>query len=243
MVQAVLFDFGQTLVDSADGFRTAEKDAETKIFQNLDLLSWPEFLSRYRELRRELHLRSNFSRLALWQAVYARFDRTPDTAFLLHLEQEYWGTVKAMTQPFPEARGVLERLVSRYRLGMVTNTQGQAYTAEHRLALFPELERFFQVVVVAGEGDVPPKPHPEPFHLCLGQLGVPAEEAVFVGDDYPIDIRGAQEVGLNPIWLQHRTVTRNWPPVETSVPIITSLEELPQVLTTFEGASQGASLQ
>jgi HAD superfamily hydrolase (TIGR01549 family) len=243
MIQAVLFDFGQTLVDSADGFRTAEKDAETKIFQDLDLSSWPEFLSRYRELRQELHLHSNLSRLALWQAVYAHFDRTPDVAFLLQAEREYWETVKSMTQPFPEAREVLEQLISRYRLGMITNTQGQAHAAEHRLALFPELERFFQVVVVAGEGEMPPKPDPGPFHLCLGQLGVPAQEAVFVGDDWRIDIRGAQEVGLKPIWLQHRTVTRNWPPVETSVPIITSLEELPQILSTFEGASQGAPLQ
>jgi HAD superfamily hydrolase (TIGR01549 family) len=233
MIQAVLFDFGQTLVDSADGFRTAEKDAETRIFQDLDLPSWPEFLSHYRELRRELHLRSNFSRLALWQAAYAHFDRASDTLFLLQMERDYWETVRSMTRPFPEACGVLERLVSRLRLGMVTNTQGQAYTAEHRLALFPELERFFQVVVVAGEGEVPPKPDPEPFRLCLEQLGVPAEEAVFVGDDWWIDIRGAQEVGLRPIWLQHRSVTRNWPPVETLAPIITSLEELPEILLTF----------
>ena len=33
MIKAVIFDFGQTLVNSADGFRTAEKQAQDKLFK------------------------------------------------------------------------------------------------------------------------------------------------------------------------------------------------------------------
>ena len=32
MIEVILFDFGQTLVDSSEGFRTAERDAQSKIF-------------------------------------------------------------------------------------------------------------------------------------------------------------------------------------------------------------------
>ena len=36
MVKAVIFDFGQTLVDSADGFRAAEREAQDRIFAALE---------------------------------------------------------------------------------------------------------------------------------------------------------------------------------------------------------------
>lgn len=226
MIEAILFDFGQTLADSADGFRTAEKEAESKIFKDLGVESWPEFLAHYRRLRREFHARSLFSRTALWRAVYLLYGREPDPELLSQMEREYWETVKSRTRPFPEARAVLERLAFEYRLAMITNTQGMRGSGEHRLAMFPELERFFQVIIVAGEGGVPPKPHPAPFLLCLEKLGLAPDEAVYVGDDWRIDICGARDVGIQPVWLQHHSVSRRWPSMETSVPIITSLEEL-----------------
>jgi HAD superfamily hydrolase (TIGR01549 family) len=230
MVEAVLFDFGQTLVDSAQGFRKAEKKAEMEIFEDLGVGSWEEFLSSYRRFRQELHARSNFSRRALWQQVYRHYDRAADPGHLLKMERDYWEMVRSKTRLFPETEAVLERLVTEYRLAMITNTQGQEGWGKHRLSLFPELERFFEVVIVAGEAGVPPKPNPEPFLMCLQRLGIGPHEAVYVGDDWRIDMCGAQAVGIQPVWLQHHSVTRKWPAVETAVPIIISLEQLPAVV-------------
>lgn len=223
MTKAVIFDFGQTLVDSADGFRGAEKEAETMIFERLGLGSWPEFLSNYRRVREEFHANSNFSRKALWQEVYLHYNREPGLEFLLQAERDYWETVKSRTRLFPETKMVLEQLASEYRLALITNTQGQETSEEHRLTRFPELEGFFEVIVVAGEAGVPAKPNHEPFLLCLERLGVGLSEAIYVGDDWRIDICGAKEVGIQPVWLQHHSVSRKWPLVETSVPVITSL--------------------
>ena len=47
-----------------------------------------------------------------------------------------------------------------------------------------------------------------------------------MGDDYRIDICGARDAGLYPVWLKHYSVRRNWPQVQTSVPVITSLNQL-----------------
>jgi len=230
MVKAILFDFGQTLVDSAEGFRKAEKEAETIIFNDLRTESWPAFLEEYRRYRKDFHARSNFSRRALWQQVYSHYDREPDLGRLLKMERDYWETVTSKTRPFPETLTVLEGLASDYRLALITNTQGQASVGEHRLSLYPELERFFEVVIVAGEAGVPPKPSPEPFLMCLQRLGIDPQEAVYVGDDWRIDMCGAREVGIQPVWLQHYLVTRKWPAVEIVVPIISSLEQLPTVV-------------
>jgi HAD superfamily hydrolase (TIGR01549 family) len=226
MIKAVIFDFGQTLVDSATGFRTAEKEAQDKLFTNLGLTVAEDFLAIYRRLRKEFHDRSNFSRNSLWQEVFYYYCVAVDTDLLVRWETEYWETVKNHTALFPEAKAVLDALRARYEIALITNTQGQKTTGAHRISLYPELENFFKTIIVAGEGGTPTKPDPEPFHQCLDKLGILPAEAVYIGDDWRIDICGARDAGLHAIWLKHHSVRRNWPQVEDSVPVITSLEEL-----------------
>jgi len=226
MLKAVIFDFGQTLVDSADGFRTAENEAQFKLFSNLGLTIRHEFLANYRKLRKAFHERSNFSRKSLWQEVYHYYCLSPDIDFIEKWENEYWETVKSHSKLFPEAEQVLEALSSRYDVALITNTQGQIRIGTHRISQFPELEKYFKVIIVAGEEGIPPKPDPKPFQLCLDELSIEASEAIYIGDDYRIDICGAKDAGLHPIWLKHYSVKRNWPDVKTNVPIITRLDEL-----------------
>lgn len=242
MIKAILFDFGQTLVDSADAFRAAEKEAKERLFSLLDTgsdgLSWEIFLTHYRAIRKEFHQKSNFSRPAIWQAVYQVFNHKPDPHQFDTWEKAYWTMVGSRTQLFPETLAVLEKLSQKYQLSLITNTQGQKSEGRHRLALFPQLEQFFQIIIVAGESGIPPKPDPEPFRLCLEQLNILPHQAVFIGDDWRIDICGAKEAGIQPIWLQHHSVKRNWPDVETAAPIITRLDELPDAIDNLPKPSK-----
>ena len=230
MIKALIFDFGQTLVDSADGFRAAEQEAKDAIFLQLGSASkgpsWEEFLPMYRKIRKQFHEKSCFSRAAIWQEVYRQFNCDPNLSLIEKWENRYWEQVKALTRPFEETVQVLEKLSRRYQLGMITNTQGQKTAGKHRIALFPQLEQYFKVIIVAGESGIPPKPDPEPFRLCIAKLDVLPHEAVMVGDDWRIDIGGAENARIQPVWLRHETVRRNWPDVETTVPIITRLDQL-----------------
>lgn len=235
MIRAIIFDFGQTLVDSADGFRTAEKEAQKKLCGHL----FPDktaddareiFLPVYRRMRKSFHERSEFSRAVLWRALFDEFSVPPDPAVVERWETDYWARVKSMTTPFPETLAVLALLSENYLLSLITNTQGQRAAGNHRIALFPDLETYFHTIVVAGESGVPPKPHPAAFRACLEKMGLAPGEAVFVGDDYRIDIGGARDAGLHPVWIQHRTVQRNWPAVETDVPVITALDQLARIV-------------
>lgn len=230
MIKAVIFDFGQTLVDSADGFRKAEKEAQDKLFKNLSLSDRENFLSVYRRLRKEFHERSEFSRRSLFNEVYYYYCLAADEKQLERWETEYWETVKAHTKIFPETEAVLTTLNAHYSVALITNTQGQRMSKAHRIGLFPELGKFFKVIVVAGEGEIPAKPDPEPFHRCLAKLGIAPAEAVYVGDDYRIDICGAQAVGMHAVWIQHHSVNRSWPKEETTVPIVTGLDQLLDVV-------------
>ena len=230
MIKAVLFDFGQTLVDSSAGFKLAEKTAQEKIFHHLGVSQRDGFMAHYRRIRKEHHASSNFSRPAMWNELYYYYCAASDTAKLLEWETQYWETVKANTVPFPETMAVLKELSKSCKLGLISNTQGQKSSGAHRLALFPQIEHYFSAIIISGEGGIPPKPHGEPFDLCLSELGVSPAEAVHVGDDWRIDVCGAKDAGIHPVWLKHYSVRRNWPQVQTDAPIIDSLDKLPDIV-------------
>lgn len=40
MIKVVLFDFSQTLADTAEGFRLAEEEAQTRLFADLENDYW-----------------------------------------------------------------------------------------------------------------------------------------------------------------------------------------------------------
>lgn len=244
MIKAILFDFGQTLVDSSDGFKQAE--AETKVSICSELFPSPDdetqstFLEVYRRIRKDFHDRSVFSRPAIWEQVYRHFDQSYDLWELEEKESRYWETVKQHTRPFPETIAVLEQLTDAYRVALITNTQGQKIIGTHRIGLFPDIERFFDMIVVAGEAGMPAKPDAVPFHFCLKKLGINPAQALYVGDDWRIDIRGAHDAGLQPVWLKHHSVHRNWPNIDLledqpKVPVITGLDQLPSLVESFNG--------
>ena len=229
MVKAVIFDFGQTLVDSADGFRAAEREAQDKIFAALEGVERDRFMAVYRRVRKAHHERSRLSRREIWRSVCGALQRSIDEPRLVAWEGEYWMRVNALTRVFPEAPSTLEALRATHRLALISNTQGQASGDGHRLSAFPDLERAFECIVIAGEDGIPAKPDAEPFLRCLRQMKLAPGECFYVGDDYRFDVCGSRDVGMRPVWLKHRSVRRNWPDVDTDVPVITSLGELPDL--------------
>jgi len=234
MIKAILFDFGQTLVNSADGFKQAEKAAQrwirSELFGSGEGLQPQIFIDAYRRIRKEFHDQSTFSRPAIWAQVFHHFSRSPDPVRFEKKEYQYWETVKAHTRPFPETLPILQQLAESYPLALITNTQGQKETGTHRISLFPEVERFFKTIIVAGESGIPAKPDKSPFLSGVEALGVEPGQAIYVGDDWRIDIQGSQASGLHPVWLKHHLVHRNWPKVDSIVPVITGLDQLPELI-------------
>ena len=232
MVKAVIFDFGQTLVDSADGFRTAEREAQDRLFAALEGVERDRFMEVYRRVRKAHHERSRLSRREIWRSVCDALEQSIDERRLVAWEGEYWERVNALTRVFPEAVTTLDALRETHRLALISNTQGQEDGGGHRLSAFPDLERRFECIVIAGENGIPAKPDAEPFLRCLRQMKLDPGDCFYVGDDYRFDVCGARDVGMRPVWLKHRSVRRTWPDVDTDVPVITSLDELPRHCAT-----------
>ncbi len=123
------------------------------------------------------------------------------------------------------APSVLEKLHGRYKLGIVSN-----YAIPE--CIFKLLERdgltgLFDVVIVSGAVNKR-KPRPEIFQKALAQLGVKAENTVFVGDTVDADVQGPRNVGMKTIYIERRVQKEieHTPPDE----IIKDLRQLPAAL-------------
>ena len=245
MIKAIVFDYGQTLVDASAGFRMAERQARETLAALLPVAD-DSFTQHYREVRSRFHAASNFSRVDMWQQALARYAVPIDAGRLEAMEREYWHLVRRHTRLFPEVLPVLHELSKRYRLAIISNTQGErpseaevsesghpthsnaVHTSEHRLFAHTDLSELFEYIIIAGENGIPAKPHPEPFLLCLREMGLRPEEMLYIGDDWHKDLLGAGGCGIRALWLQHHAVTRNWPVDAAShnATVITSLEPL-----------------
>ena len=158
MIKAVIFDFGQTLVDSATGFRKAEKDAQAKIFSNLGLSLREDFLKNYRRFRKELHEQSVFSRMTLWKKVYFYYSQESDLSLLETWEREYWMTVRAHTTLFPKSRAGFKIPGRKIQGRPYHQHPGSTGIRDPSHAHVPGTGAVFEIVIVAGEGEYPRNP-------------------------------------------------------------------------------------
>ena len=118
----------------------------------------------------------------------------------------------------PEVLQVL--LTQGHTLGLLTNRSQpvNAYLED------VELARYFQLVLAAGEINTW-KPDPGIFTHALKLLGVSAQQAIYVGDNYFADVIGAQQAGVRPVLYDPDGI---FP--EADCTIIQALEEILQVL-------------
>ncbi len=72
------------------------------------------------------------------------------------------------------------------------------------------------------------KPHPSIFEAALKLAGVPATDAVMVGDSLSQDIEGARRVGMRGVLVRRSEWVSGTP--DPDVPVIRSLRELTELL-------------
>jgi HAD superfamily hydrolase (TIGR01549 family) len=159
-IEAILFDFDLTLVDSSWG-----------ITHCLNLLATEQGL---RPLSREEVLVTIGEPIAVaWERLWGHYDPRWVETYRERYRQEEISRVR----PFPSARPVLEALKERgFRLGVVSN-RGNAKLAVEGAGLAWAFE------IVFGLEDVDrPKPAPDPLLKAMDSLGVDGEGVLYVGD-------------------------------------------------------------
>ena len=91
----------------------------------------------------------------------------------------------------PDVPPALDALGRRFRLGVVSNSNGTVRALLQRLGLAGR----FETIVDSQEEGVE-KPDPKIFQIALGRMKIEAGATAYVGDLYHIDVVGARAAGL-----------------------------------------------
>lgn len=102
-------------------------------------------------------------------------------------------------------------------LGLITNLREDIHAHCHRLGLEPYLNFALTSEMVGF-----PKPDRRIFQAALDKAAVQADEAIFVGDQYRIDVVGARNAGIQPILIDRYDLY----PKVTDCPRIRTLPEV-----------------
>jgi putative hydrolase of the HAD superfamily len=144
-------------------------------------------------------------------------------ALRLHNEQDcLWRVIE------PDTLEVLDGLRRQgLKLGVVSNSDGRVEADLERHGLGPHFETVVDSHVVGVE-----KPDASIFVIALNRMNASAEEALFVGDVYAIDILGARRAGMDAVLID--PLGRY--PGDIDCRRITRLAELPNLLAAEERA-------
>ena len=238
MLRAVLFDFGDTLInfeplDTRAVFReAAHKTYDYLRERGVSLPGFERYCGRLYRLVKWKYVWAKltgreFNSLDLLRGYLTEVTGKADEAALLELAWLWYLPLKAHTSVEAHCAEVLARLRDAgLKLGIVSNTFVPGAVLDRHLQMDGLLE-FFPVRVYSSEVGYR-KPSARIFTTALAGLGVEAGEAVFVGDLVKTDIVGARRAGMRTVLKQpwcgrgggHRLADA----------VIERLEELPALL-------------
>ncbi|HTI14548.1 MAG TPA: RbtT/DalT/CsbX family MFS transporter [Dictyobacter sp.] len=122
------------------------------------------------------------------------FAPAADREELNTLTRQYWEYPPSAL--YPDVKPTLTVLASRYRLGLVANSQANVIEALRR----DGIADLFSVMALSDIVGVE-KPHPRIFQYALDKMQVPAYRAVHVGNRLDTDVRPATQLGLRTVWI------------------------------------------
>ena len=185
-IRAVLYDFDGTLADTTELVMDSYRHTMTTHLGHIPPEEdWLRGFGTPLESQLARFARSADERIAMLQ-TYQRFQAEHTQRFMV---------------PFPGAIATVEALRERgVPLAIVTSRYRESTLRAMDIC---GITRFFDLIVTP-EDVQNPKPHPEPVLFALEQLGIPAKEALFVGDS-PHDVASGRAAGT-------RTAAALWGP-------------------------------
>jgi putative hydrolase of the HAD superfamily len=217
MLTAVLFDLDDTLVDqvTASGAAVVAWAAELGVTGPDVATRWAAVSERHyaRYQTREITFGGQRRERVRDFLGAALTDGEADELFAGYLRRYEDGWTV-----FDDAVPALRRArAAGLTVAVLTNgDETQQRRKLDRLGLAPEID-----VLIASSALPAGKPDPRAFAAAVGLLGLPAEEALMVGDSLDKDVRGAVAAGLPAVLLDRAGVHTN-----AGVPVVRDLHEL-----------------
>ena len=231
VIKAVFFDLFQTLVQ----YEPPREELQARALGDFGIKVAPETLLRplavadeyiYEEIARwSLSRRSKEEQMAVWVGYESRLLTEAgievDKPVILGLLDKMRGFDMQMVLYDDVLPALTDLKEKGLRLGLISNFDQDITALFDKLGLSPLLE-----VVVTSQDTGYNKPHPEIFKAALKRAGVDAAEAVYVGDQYRVDVEGANGVGMKGMLLDRN----GYYPAMTGFPRLQSLSQVAEYL-------------
>ena len=201
--RAVFFDLDGTLISERAGVDEARAAVAGMLREQGHAVSDEQYAAAAKAVIDELLA----SHGGAWPPVFSRVEAIAATLERLSLPKDaaaalselHHQTRLAHLRLIPGAAGAVEQAGKQHRVGLITNGPGVEQRQKLRRS---GLEDRFESITISGELGVA-KPEPAIFERALAALAVDAADAVYVGNNFAVDVVGACGAGMDAIWLDH----------------------------------------
>jgi len=199
----LFFDLDRTLWD----FEKSATEALREIYKNHALaqkgvVDFNEFHKKYTDhnhklwdLYREGMLKKDILRWKRFHLTLLDYG-VDDKALAEALGADYVEISPRKVNLFPHVMETLEYLAPRYHLHLITNGFQEVQEAKIRTS---GMDRYFEIMITSEEAGVK-KPDPRIFYYAFEKADALSAESLMIGDDYPVDIEGARQVGMDQVF-------------------------------------------
>ncbi len=211
--QAVLFDYGDTIMEIAGRSRRRGIEAVLAHAENLDAAvetvsggSYESLVEELADFGRGLDFRFEtlcakhnleYRQLDFHRLLYGRYGinfRTDED----DLEWLYWDASLEL-KPEDGLPGVLEAMRSRgTRMAVISNTSFRGFVLERELER-QNLMQYFEFVIASSDFGVR-KPDPLLYEVALKRMQLQPSSAWYAGNMTSVDCAGAVAAGMRPVW-------------------------------------------
>lgn len=206
MIKAIIFDLDDTLYDQKLPFVTAL----TQVFhRSLSTDEAAQVFTRFHDFNDRAYDQVSDQAVALdaWQTArirHALANMTTEpisTDWAIQFQMAYQNALNHI-QLFDGLAATLTRLSHCFEIGVITNGPAEIQRAKlHQL----QIEHYVHPdhIFISEELGIA-KPNPSIFTTWAHQVGIKANEAVYVGDNATLDMTSAKHAGWQTFWFNHR---------------------------------------
>ncbi|MBO4815924.1 MAG: HAD family hydrolase [Clostridia bacterium] len=205
-INAIFFDLDDTLVNS----NKAEHDASIEFkrnFQEFNKMDDEYFAELWHKIASKQYER--YSRKEISYEIN-KINRIKEMFSSINIQKEdneaakifciYLKLYEKNWKLFKDAKETLDILKSKYKIGIITNGDGNQQRKKIQLT---GLENYFSELIISSEVNAS-KPNKEIFKIACKKIKENPENCIMVGDNFKLDIQGAINCGLNAIWVNRK---------------------------------------
>jgi len=231
-IKMIYFDLDHTLWDFESNSKSALKLVYDNYKEIFNSVMQEDFIATYQKINVQLWDSYRKKEINQEELKILRFELTLkalnikyDESLVKRINDFYLDVLSKQEKLIDGAKEVLDYLVGKYELGILTNGFRKTQLAKLKSS---GIEKYF-AILVSSEDTGSPKPDEKIFSFAQKVAGYLKEEIAYVGDDLENDILPAKKFGMQAIWFKNNSSFNDYLSVEDDIIVINNLSELIEI--------------